>query len=222
MLSFIFSSQIVSRVGRSRSGCMVLLISGALLAGCSVESTETVSLTPANNNSVAAAPNASLTSNAPAPSIDPQAAAKPSEVNVVDAAKSFYTVDHYDIEADPAKQLEATLKRAKAENKSVLVQVGGDWCGWCTLMTKYIDETPSVKSEIKKNYLIQKVTYDQKNKNEAFLSTYPKISGYPHLFVLSSDGELLHSQDTGDLEEGKGYSEKVFLDFLKQWAPAAK
>ena len=131
---------------------------------------------------------------------------------------AFYTVDHYDLEADPSEQLQATLKRATAENKRVLLQVGGDWCGWCKLMTKYIAETESVNQLIAEHYLIQKVTYDQKNKNEAFLSKYPKISGYPHLFVLDAEGELLHSQDTADLEEGKGYSEQAFTEFLTKWS----
>lgn len=213
MLSPFFSRRFVSHVGQSKAVCLAFLFSATLLVGCSVETTDEQQPPATNpNDSTPAEPDDDLAS------IDPDS----SEVNVVAATKSFYTVDHYDIEADPAQQLQATLKRAKKENKSVLIQVGGDWCGWCTLMTKYIDKTSSVKSEIEKNYLIQKVTYDQKNKNEAFLSDYPKISGYPHLFVLDNDGELLHSQDTGDLEEGKGYSEKAFVDFLKKWAPAAK
>ena len=135
---------------------------------------------------------------------------------------SFYTVDHYDLEADPAEQLAATLKRAQAENRTVLLQVGGDWCGWCKLMTQYIADTAPVNERLAAGYLIQKVTFDQKNKNEAFLSDYPKISGYPHLFVLSPSGELLHSQDTAELEEGKGYSEDAFVAFLDKWKPAAK
>ena len=132
---------------------------------------------------------------------------------------NFYTVDHYDLEADPAEDLKATLARAQAENKTVLLQVGGDWCGWCKLMTSYIDETESVKDRMASHYLIQKVTFDQQNKNEDFLSQYPKISGYPHLFVLDSGGKLLHSQDTADLEEGKGYSESAFTAFLDKWKP---
>ena len=135
---------------------------------------------------------------------------------------SFYTVDHYDLEADPAEQLAATLKRAQAENRTVLLQVGGDWCGWCNLMTKYIEDTQPVHERLAANYLIQKVTFDQKNKNEAFLSDYPKIGGYPHIFVLSPSGELLHSQDTAELEEGKGYSEEAFVAFLDKWKPEAK
>ena len=132
---------------------------------------------------------------------------------------SYYTVAHYDDAADPAQQLKDTLGRAQAENKTVLLQVGGEWCGWCKRMTKYIADTESVHDLMTESFLIQKVTYNSENSNEAFLSNYPKIGGYPHIFVLDANGKLLHSQDTAKLEEGRGYSEEAFLAFLSKWKP---
>ena len=62
-----------------------------------------------------------------------------------------------------------------------------------------------------------KVNYSEENKNAEFLSQYPAIPGYPHLFVLDSDGSFLHSQGTEVLEQGRGYSEQAFLEFLDKW-----
>ena len=132
---------------------------------------------------------------------------------------AFYTVDHYDDNRDPAEDLKTTIARAKAEKKNILIQVGGDWCGWCKLMSQFIETDDKVKECVSSNYLLMKVTYDQNNKNVAFLSQYPEISGYPHLFVLDSDGKLLHSQGTAELEEGHGYNERVYLEFLEKWKP---
>ena len=67
-----------------------------------------------------------------------------------------------------------------------------------------------------------KVNYSDKNRNERFLKAYPKVPAYPHFFVLDSDGTYLHSQGTAELEEGRGYNEKVFLKFLAKWQPKAK
>ena len=64
-----------------------------------------------------------------------------------------------------------------------------------------------------------KVNYSDKNRNEGFLKAYPKVPAYPHFFVLDSDGTFLHSQGTAELEEGRGYNEKVFLGFLAKWQP---
>jgi hypothetical protein len=54
------------------------------------------------------------------------------------------------------------------------------------------------------------------------LSRYPKIPGYPHLFVLDSTGKFLHSQGTGELEVGDHHDREKVLSFLKAWAPSGK
>ena len=59
----------------------------------------------------------------------------------------------------------------------------------------------------------------RENKNEALLSKWPAIRGYPHLFVLDGDGRLLHSQETDVLEAGKDYDRAGFSEFLRKWAP---
>jgi len=131
----------------------------------------------------------------------------------------FFTVDVYDPKRNAEDDLKVTLAKARAEGKHVLVQVGGDWCGWCHLMSKYFRENEKVASTLSKDFLIVKVNYSDENKNEEFLGKFPRISAYPHLFVLDADGKLLHSQNTADLEEGGGYNEDVVLAFLGKWAP---
>lgn len=136
------------------------------------------------------------------------------------AKPAFYTVDHYDVARNAADDLAATVTRAQAEGKRILVQVGGDWCGWCHRMSEFMETNPAVRERIEQNYVVMKVTYDDKQKNEEFLAKYPRVEAYPHLFVLETDGELLHSQGTGELEEGPGYDEAVYLEFLDKWKPA--
>lgn len=151
---------------------------------------------------------------------DEKAVAEAAPAKKERAKPAFYTVDHYDVERSAADDLAATVTRAQAQGKRVLVQVGGDWCGWCHRMSDFMETNPAVRDRIEQNYVVMKVTYDDKQKNEEFLAKYPQISGYPHLFVLETDGELLHSQGTGELEEGQGYNEAVYLEFLDKWKPA--
>ena len=131
----------------------------------------------------------------------------------------FYTVDQYGDDRNVEADLAATLVRATTEKKRILLQVGGEWCGWCKLLTGFIEKNESVRNSLEQNYLLMKVTYTQKQPNDAFLSKYPKIKGYPHLFVLDAEGNLLHSQDTSSLEQGKGYNEAKVLEFLESWKP---
>ncbi len=132
---------------------------------------------------------------------------------------TFYTVDHYDEARDPEADLVKTIDRASKENKRVMIQVGGDWCGWCRKMSDFLETETAVRDLVSENFVLMKVTYTNTQPNEAFLSKYPTIKGYPHLFVLESDGTLLHSQDTAELEEGSGYSSANFAKFLTAWQP---
>lgn len=135
------------------------------------------------------------------------------------ADASPYVVDAYDPNRSAEDDVKTAVAKAKSGGKYILIQVGGDWCGWCHLMSKYFKENEKVANSLARDYLIVKVNYSEENRNAEFLSKYPKVKAYPHLFVLDSDGKLLHSQGTAELEEGKGYNEEKMLAFLSKWAP---
>lgn len=130
-----------------------------------------------------------------------------------------YSVATYDPARNPADDLEETIRHAQESHKRILVEVGGDWCSWCHAIDHFMDENQVVASALRKDFVIMKVNMSEENRNEAFLSGYPDIPAFPYLFVLDSDGTLLHSQRTGDLEEGPSYNQQAFLAFLQNWAP---
>jgi thiol:disulfide interchange protein len=97
--------------------------------------------------------------------------------------------------------------------------VGGTWCIWCAILDTFIKEHPAVAEKLRESFLIMKVNWSPDNQNRSFLSRYPAIPGYPHIYVLESDGSFLHSQGTAVLEKGSSYSEDAVLRFLEKWAP---
>jgi thioredoxin-related protein len=125
----------------------------------------------------------------------------------------------FDPKRDPVKDLEAAKVIARKDNKRILLDVGGEWCGWCKLLDQYFIDKKEIGAYLKQNYVVVKVNMSPENDNQPFLSRYPKIDGYPHFFVLDKEGKLLHSQNTGLLEEGKGYSDSKMMEFLQKWAP---
>jgi thiol:disulfide interchange protein len=142
---------------------------------------------------------------------------------VVQIAKPGAKPNIFDPTRDAAKDIELAIAEAARTGKRVLVDVGGNWCGWCHKMEQYFEEHADLRALRDQNYVTVKVNWSPENRNEAVLSKYPKISGYPHLFVLDQNGALLHSQDTGKLEDGKSsYDLEKFTAFLKEWAPQAK
>src|SRR5689334_3120338 len=124
---------------------------------------------------------------------------------------------------DPARNADQDIREGVAEakrtGKRVLLEVGGQWCIWCHIMDEYFDNHPDLLAFREKNFIMVKINFSDENKNERVLSRYPDVAGYPHIFVLDNNGKLLHSQDTGKLEEGRGYNLERFIAFLKEWAP---
>ena len=115
--------------------------------------------------------------------------------------------------------IDTGIAQAKHSGKRVLLDVGGEWCIWCKRLDQLFEAHQDLSEFLHQNYVTVKVNYSKENKNELVLSRYPKVAGYPHLFVLENDGTLLHSQDTGQLEKGKAHDPAKVMAFLKSWAP---
>ena len=45
--------------------------------------------------------------------------------------------------------------------------------------------------------------------------------GYPVFVVLDEQGQVLHLQDSGLLEEGESYNQQKVMSFFKNWTPKA-
>jgi len=125
----------------------------------------------------------------------------------------------YDPSADSFADLEEAVVAAQESGRRILLTVGGNWCGWCYALNDYIKANEDVHALLEESFVSLKVNMDTENPNEEFLSRYPSINGYPHFFVLDSDGTILHTQSTGPLEEGRSYDKAKLMGFLKEWGP---
>ncbi len=133
----------------------------------------------------------------------------------------------YNPNADARADIDAAVSRAKKEKKHVFIQVGGNWCPWCIAFHNLVNETPALKAFLNDHYETVLLNYSKENKkkyfpenkNEAVMASlsYPGRFGYPVFVILDGDGKLLHTQNSGYLEEGKGHSVKKVTDFLQGW-----
>lgn len=135
---------------------------------------------------------------------------------------SPYLIGAFDPAHDAQKDLQDAVALARKSGRRVLMDVGGEWCVWCRRLDTLWAANNALRAYRDSNYVTLKVNWSPENKNVALLSKYPRIKGYPHIFVLEKDGTLLHSQDTGELEKGKGHDPEKVLAFLKTWAPPGR
>jgi thioredoxin-related protein len=128
----------------------------------------------------------------------------------------------YDKTRDPAADLRAAVVQAQQENKRILIEVGGEWCIFCRLLNKTIHDDERLTRRLDASFIVLKVNFSPDVRNEAFLSKFPQIQSYPHLFVLDSDGSLLLSHNPDALMNGNKYAPDLILAFLEKWAPQDK
>ena len=139
-------------------------------------------------------------------------------------AVSTYAADKvFDPTRDSAKDLKAAVEQARAEHKNILMDVGGNWCPWCIVLDRTLKDDPELHALLTKHYVFLHVNFSRENENVNFLDSYPKATGYPAWYVLSSNGKLLKAEDTSELEQthkiDAGYNKETLKKFLTENAP---
>ena len=129
----------------------------------------------------------------------------------------------YNPSANAKADIANAVTKAAAEQKNVLLQIGGNWCIWCLRFNDLVTKDSTLNKYLNDNYVVLHVNYSKENKNEDVLASlgYPQRFGFPVFVILNGKGERLHTQNSGYLEEGKGHSKEKVLGFFKDWSPAA-
>lgn len=125
----------------------------------------------------------------------------------------------YHPNADARQEIAAALQQAKAEQKHLVLMIGGNWCRWCRMFERFRLSDSRVDSLVKRDFVWLHVNYSKENKNPELMKalSYPQRFGFPVFVILDAEGKLLHTQQSGYLESGEGYSTEKVLDFLHQW-----
>lgn len=138
-------------------------------------------------------------------------------------SQDLKTFKLYKPDENAEQKISEAVKKAKAEGKHVFVQIGGNWCIWCARFNDLATSDKSIDSAINANYVVYHLNYSKENKNEKILATYgfPQRFGFPVFLILNNKGKLIHTQNSGYLEDGKGYNSKTVVGFLNDWSPGA-
>ena len=137
----------------------------------------------------------------------------------------------YDENVNPLEQIDQAVAKAKSEGKFVICQVGGNWCPWCLKFADFITNDSTISQTIADNFEYIHVNYNPRmSQGEEKLALGKALMarlnnagrfGFPVLVVLNEEGDVVHIQDSGLLEEGQGYNQKRVLGFFKNWTPKA-
>jgi thioredoxin-related protein len=122
----------------------------------------------------------------------------------------------YSSHKNPGDEIKSAVIDAADGCRAILLVFGADWCPWCNRLSKFFDENERVAATLKNNFIVVKVDLGRWDKNLDLMAKFKvdRKAGIPSFVVLDSKGEWMKFQETGVLEEGKGYSEKKVLKFF--------
>lgn len=140
------------------------------------------------------------------------------EASVTSAPAPILKKHLYSDTADPKADIAAALQQARTENKRVILDFGGDWCGDCQVLDIYMHQTPNAEL-LTKNFVVVHVDIGHMDHNVDVAEKYniPLKKGVPALAVLDTDGKLLYSQQHGDFENMRSMQPGDVTDFLNRW-----
>ena len=112
--------------------------------------------------------------------------------------------------------LDAAKKQAAAEKKPILMFfTGSDWCGWCKKLHEDVLDKDEFQKFAKENVILLELDFpnsipqsDALKKQNKALGEKFKVSGYPTMVLVASDGEK-------ELDRTVGYSKDLVKSLQK-------
>jgi len=142
-----------------------------------------------------------------------QVSASPLEHTLPQYSKAF------DDTRDPFKDALHAINLAKETDRNILIKIGGEWCGWCHKMDKFLKDNPDIYQKLHSNFVLLKVNVSDSNENADFMKGLPPVEGYPHMYVTTATGKMLLSKDTAEFLDDESYSRTQWLTFIENWQP---
>ena len=126
--------------------------------------------------------------------------------------------------ADAEKDIATAVKKAKNENKYVLLMGGGNWCSWCIEFARFCKADPKIDSVINAAFITYHLNFSKENENKKIFAKYGYAQrfGFPVFLILNEKGERIHTQNSEYLEDGKkSYDRRKVQAFFEMWSPNA-
>ena len=126
----------------------------------------------------------------------------------------------YDEAANADAQVARAKARARAHGKLLLVDLGGNWCGDCRILSATMDR-PELKAFVARHYELVMVDVGHFDKNLQIPAHYgitERLEGVPALLVVDPKGDrLLDAGHVSALEDARHMTPQALADWLAHW-----
>jgi hypothetical protein len=127
----------------------------------------------------------------------------------------------YSEAADANAQVARAKARAKAHGKLLLIDLGGNWCGDCRILSATMDR-PELKAFVDRHYETVLVDIGRYDKNLQIPDRYGindrLAGGVPALLIVDPrTNKLLDGGHISALEDARNMTPQALADWLAQW-----
>lgn len=86
---------------------------------------------------------------------------------------------------------ETALRKAKQNQKFILLDFGATWCQGCVAYDRYVFNDSSIRAKLDQKFIVLKL--DKSNPENNFLVKKYQIGGIPHIIMIDSDERIMGS-----------------------------
>jgi thiol-disulfide isomerase/thioredoxin len=128
--------------------------------------------------------------------------------------------DPYDPQAKPEPAIARARARAAKSGKLVLIDMGGNWCGDCLVLTAVMN-LPMARAFIDQHFEVVAVDVGEFNKNLQIPARYHiQMKAVPCVVVLDGKGRVVNAGQELALGSAASLSPQAVLDQLAAWIPS--
>ena len=126
----------------------------------------------------------------------------------------------YDESANANAAVAAAKARARAEHKLLLIDLGGNWCGDCRVLSATMDR-PELKAFVDAHYQVAMVDVGRFDKNLQVPAHYgirQRLEGVPSLLIVDPRTDrLIDAGHIAALADARSMTPQALADWLAEW-----
>lgn len=126
----------------------------------------------------------------------------------------------YNEAANADADVAAAKARAKASGKLLLIDLGGNWCGDCRVLSGVM-ALPEVKAFDDAHYVVVAVDVGRFKRNLQIPAHYgitKRLEGVPSLLIVDPNSDTLINKDhVAALADARSMTPQALADWLAQW-----
>lgn len=125
----------------------------------------------------------------------------------------------FDEKANAAAAVDAAFARARKSGKDVLIDLGGNWCADCRILSGLM-ELPELHAFLAAHYEMATVDVGRFDRNldiPARFGITDRLEGVPAILVSTPGGKLINAGHVSAIEDARHMSPQALADWLAQW-----